>query len=314
MKLQPIKTIPVYKDYLWGGTSLARYYHKNNADYNIAESWELSVHPDGMCHVGDQSLKKYIELNPGCLGINSVNKLEIMIKLIDAKAPLSIQVHPDNTYANAIEHDSGKVEMWVVLKCLADSFLYYGLNQAITKNELETKINNNTILDVLNKVKVKQNDIFLIEPGTIHAIGAGIVVCEIQQSSNITYRIYDFDRKDKLGNKRELHIAKALAVCNLQPTIVNTKPQCTLIKNKQIQLDFLRGCPYFNTYQYYVNDSVDLAVGIESFSVIIMIDGTGTVSYDDLKYELQKGETLFIPAQKHQLKVQGKCTFLLVTK
>lgn len=314
MKLQPIKTIPAYKSYLWGGTKLADFYHKDNINNNIAESWELSVHPDGLCHVGNQTLKEYIDDKPGCLGINSVNELEIMIKLIDARLPLSIQVHPDNDYAGRIEHDSGKVEMWVVLECEPDTFLYYGLNQAITKIELETSIKENTILDVLNKVKVKPNDIFLIEPGTIHAIGAGIVICEIQQSSNITYRIYDFDRKDKLGNKRELHIAKALDVCNLQPTVINTKPKCTLIKNKQVQLDFLRSCAYFNTYEYYVNDHVELEVGIESFCVIIMIDGSGVVTYDDLEYELQKGETLFIPAQEHQLKVQGKCTFLLVTK
>ena len=217
-----IKLSPVFKDYLWGGNRLVTEFDKN-CDYDVvAESWELSAHKAGNSIVTNGRYKglefgKYLEqIEDDVVGWKCVafEQFPMLIKFIDAKKPLSIQVHPDDDFAMSVEKEYGKNEMWYIMDCDEDAFVYCGFKEDITKEEIKTRIENHTITDVLNKIYVKKGDAIYIPAGTVHAIGSGILICEIQQSSNSTYRLYDYDRKDKDGNLRELHIEKALQVIN----------------------------------------------------------------------------------------------------
>ena len=214
INMKPIKLAPAFKDYLWGGTKLKTEFDKKSDLQKVAESWELSTHKDGQSIVANGEFKgltlsEYIEKNGReCIGKNAMafEFFPILIKFIDAADNLSVQVHPSDEYALSNEGEYGKTEMWYVLDCEKDAFLYYGLNREITKEEFAERIKENMLLEVLNKVKVNKGDVFFINSGTIHAIGKGIVICEIQQNSNTTYRVYDYDRRDKNGNTRELHV------------------------------------------------------------------------------------------------------------
>lgn len=195
------KLSPAFKDYLWGGTKLREVYGKK-CDYDkVAESWELSTHKAGESRltaggINGPTLSEYFE-KAGCsvLGENcgKFEDFPVLIKFIDAKEPLSIQVHPSDEYAMRVEHEYGKTEMWYIMDCEPNAFLYFGVNREVTKEEFRERIENNTVLEVLNRVDVHKGDVFFIESGTIHAIGAGIMICEIQQNSNCTYRVYDYD-------------------------------------------------------------------------------------------------------------------------
>ena len=193
---------PAFKDYLWGGTKLRDVYGKK-CDYDkVAESWELSTHPAGQSTLSGGkydglTFGDYIEkAGKAVLGTNCARFKEfpVLIKFIDAKDPLSVQVHPSDEYALRVEGEYGKTEMWYVVDCEPGASLYFGVNRAITKDEFRKRIEENTLTDVLYKADVKKGDVFFIQSGTIHAIGAGILICEIQQNSNTTYRVYDYGR------------------------------------------------------------------------------------------------------------------------
>ena len=211
---------PAFKDNLWGGTKLRTVFGKK-CDYDvIGESWELSAHPDGQSVIASgiftgmyfgEFIEKYGHDVVGWKS-SSLDRFPVLIKFIDAKKDLSIQIHPDDDYALEIENEFGKNEMWYVVDCEPGAFLYCGLKKDSSKEEIRERIENNTITDILNKIEVHKGDCVMVKAGTIHAIGAGILICEIQQNSNCTYRMYDYDRKDKFGNKRELHIDKAIDV------------------------------------------------------------------------------------------------------
>ncbi|SEO86593.1 type I phosphomannose isomerase catalytic subunit [Propionispora vibrioides] len=319
---KPVKLLPAYKDYLWGGTKLGTQYGKQSEKDIIAESWELSIHEDGQSSIASGSysgytLEAYIkEVGVGCLGLKAKcfgNKLPILIKFIDAKDTLSIQVHPDNAYARANEGDSGKTEMWVILEHEPGACLYVGVNQMVTKEELRTAIQRGEIDTVLRKLPVHKGDVFFIPAGKIHAIGKGIVICEIQQCSNITYRLYDFDRLDVNGNKRSLHLQKALDVADVEPGILNTDPELTLSTTSEAVIQLLRSCRYFNTYRYRVDSTVRFCSSQESFIALICLDGKAELRGTSGTLNFQKGETIFIPAQDDAFTVTGHCEFLAVT-
>ena len=215
-KLSPIKLTPAYKDYIWGGTKLKTMYNKHSALDIVAESWELSAHKDGESIVADGpysglTLTQYLNaIGNSALGTNAKNfdYFPILIKLIDARSALSVQVHPDDSYALEHEGEYGKTEMWYILDCEENASLYYGFKKDVTKEEYKNAIENNTLTDILNKIPVHKGDVFFIPAGTVHAIGAGILICEIQQNSNTTYRVYDYNRRDKKGNTRPLHVER----------------------------------------------------------------------------------------------------------
>jgi len=220
-----LKLKPGCKDYLWGGSKLIREYGKEYAGDVLAETWELSCHPDGPSVIdggeyAGWTLAEYIEKKGKAVLGSSCSRLQdfpILIKLIDAKDNLSIQVHPDNQYALENEGQYGKTEMWYVLDAGEDAFLYYGFDKEISLEEFSGRIQEDTLTEVLHAVPVQKGDVLFIEAGTIHAIGKDILIAEIQQNSNVTYRVYDYGRTGKDGKKRELHIEKALAVTNRAP-------------------------------------------------------------------------------------------------
>lgn len=316
--MKPIKLLPAFKDYLWGGTKLKTDFGKKSDLDIVAESWELSTHKDGQSVVAEGpdaglTLSEYIDKHgDGILGSNAqkFDYFPILIKLIDAKDNLSIQVHPSDDYALKNEGEYGKTEMWYVLDANEGASLYYGFKSEITKDEFEERINNNTLLDVLNKVEVHKGDMFFIESGTVHAIGKGIVICEIQQNSNTTYRVYDYDRRDANGNPRELHIKKAIDVSNLAPADQNRSASET-VEHEGFSVTRLAECRYFTVDKVEVDSQAALTVSPDSFKSIIVTDGSGVLTFDGESVDINKGDSIFIPAQDAEYSVSGKCELII---
>ena len=316
--MKPIKLLPAFKDYLWGGTKLKTDFGKKSDLDIVAESWELSTHKDGQSVVAagpdaGLTLSEYIDKHgEEILGSNAqkFDYFPILIKLIDAKDNLSIQVHPSDDYALKNEGEYGKTEMWYVLDANEGASLYYGFKSEITKDEFEERINNNTLLDVLNKVEVHKGDMFFIESGTVHAIGKGIVICEIQQNSNTTYRVYDYDRRDANGNPRELHIRKAIDVSNLSPA-TQTHSASETVEHEGYSISRLAECKYFTVDKVEVGSKADLTVSTDSFKSIVVTDGSGVLTFDGESMDINKGDSIFIPAQDAEYSVSGKCELII---
>lgn len=306
-ELTPVKLVPAFKDYLWGGNKLVTDFNKKCDMEKVAESWELSAHKDGESVVGNGAFKglklsEYIEKNEHCVLGTAAEKFRnfpVLIKFIDAKEPLSIQVHPDDEYALANCGEFGKTEMWYILDCDEGAYLYYGFNREITKEEFEKRICDNTLLEVLNKVYVKKGEVYFIKSGTVHAIGKGIVICEVQQNSNTTYRVYDYDRTDKDGNKRPLHIKQAVKVANTG-----------IADNYKRNGSILAKCKYFTVEEIDVNEKETIRISEESFKSLIVVEGSGELFCRDESLKIQKGDSVFVPAQDAVVSVSGKCRLI----
>lgn len=288
---------PAFKDYLWGGTKLKTEFNKETDLSIVAESWEVSCHPDGpsLLKESQESLPAYLErVGKSVLGTKAeaFDFFPILIKFIDSAQPLSIQVHPDNDYALKVEHEYGKTEMWVILDAQPGATLYYGVNRSVSKEEMKERIENNTVLEVLNEVPVKKGDIFFIEAGTIHAIGAGIQICEIQQNSNSTYRVYDFGRVGADGKPRPLHIDKALDVANLEPMELSVKPKGPKMSFGGAEMTLLANCPYFTTYRVKLDGQTNFPAKSDSFGTLTVTDGELVINGQRMK----KGDSCFIEA------------------
>lgn len=307
--METIKLTPACKDYLWGGEKLRQDYGIQSQLHPLAEAWVLSCHPDGPSVVATgplagKTLPEYIqEKGPGCLGADceKFTDFPILAKFIDAKGDLSIQVHPSNEYALAHEHQFGKTEMWYVLDCEPGATLYYGFQHQISREEFQQRIQDNTLTEVLNAVPVEKGDLFFIPAGTLHAIRKGIVVAEIQQNSNVTYRIYDYGRVGADGKPRQLHIQQALEVTQRTPP--------------QPDPDFhghLAQCPYFT--MDVMEGRFTLDCGPESFVSVLVLEGTGALWEGDESMSLRKGESLFIPAGAGQCRLEGDGLKCLVTR
>lgn len=309
-----LKLKPACKDYIWGGRRLIEEFHKTYDGDRLAETWELSCHPDGLSVItnGDwagKSLKEYVAENGiQVLGRNCrrFQEFPILVKLIDAKDNLSIQVHPDNGFALQNEGQYGKTEMWYIVDCKEGSYLYYGFSREIDRQEFQQRIENDTLLEVLNKVPVQKGDVFLIEAGTIHAIGKDIVIAEIQQNSNVTYRVYDYGRRDKDGHQRDLHIEKALAVTNRIP----------ILRNKNA-IPHLANCEYFTVDKLNLDGCMmERMVGTitdDSFVSILVLDGQGVIRCGDDCVDFAKGDSLFLPAGSGEFSVEGPCEALVTS-
>lgn len=286
-----LKLKPACKDYIWGGHRLKELYNKSYDGDVLAETWELSCHPDGPSTVingpyAGKTLREYIDSEGRqVLGANCqmFQDFPILIKFIDAKEDLSIQVHPDNTYALAHEGQYGKTEMWYVLEAEPDASLYYGFQHEITREELCRRIADNTLTEVLNAVPVHKGDLIYIPAGTIHAICRGVVIAEIQQSSNVTYRVYDHNRTDADGKPRPLHIEKAAEVAELTPP----------------RRDWNFG-GHLARSMYFTVDAVESGAAVscngESFTSLLILDGEGGVRCGNEEVSCRKGDSLFIPA------------------
>lgn len=319
----PFLLIPAGKDYLWGGTRLKTEYHKESKLEPLAESWECSTHPDGVSKAGSgehqgQYLTEILKTHPEYFGSRLLRKkdkmdgeLPILIKLIDAKKDLSVQVHPDDTYAKEKENGSlGKTEFWYVLQAEPDASLVYGFNRHLEKEELKKSLTDGTVEQYLNKVNVKKGDGFLIPAGTVHAIGAGAVIAEIQENSNITYRLFDYNRVSKDGKKRELHVDKSLEVANrdvILPPSVN---------NEERAAGIVCRCPYFEVMLHKTDISaepVSLPKNAETFQVLLCCEGEGVISIGtNFSERIEKGDSFFVPANTETLCVKGRLSFLQV--
>ena len=310
--LFPVKLTPAFKDYLWGGERLKTEFNKNTDMTPLAESWELSAHKDGQSIVttGDfkgLTLTDYITaIGKDALGTacEKYDYFPLLIKLIDAKGDLSVQVHPSDEYALEHEGEYGKTEMWYILDCEEGAALYYGFKEDTTREAYESAIKEGRLTDILNRVPVKRGDVFFIPAGTVHAIGAGILICEIQQNSNTTYRVYDYNRRDKNGNLRPLHVEKALAVSDLRKS-----PALPEISDGDNVL--LAECGYFEVrrLRFAGDGSVPATAG--SFTALTVTEGEGTLSDGESILSFRKGDTLFIPAQENSFAVTGACEMIL---
>ena len=287
----------------------------------LAETWELSCHPDGPSYVANgeyagETLSEYILMEgKKVTGTHSrhYSQFPLLIKFIDAKDDLSIQVHPDDEYALENENEYGKNEMWYVLDAEPGAYLYCGLSRDSSREEIEERIKNNTITEILNKIDVKKGDVVMVKAGTIHAIGAGIFICEIQQNSNCTYRMYDYDRRDKFGNPRELHVAKSLDVVNPVKYEKDNKCNVMLTHNEHYIARRLVQCKYFEVIKYEVEDEAKIPVDETSFVSVIVVEGEGTIKTDDYDKEMhfKAGESFFISAGKRNIIVKGKSTCII---
>ncbi len=279
-----VKLKPALKSYLWGGKNLKNAWGKTWGEDILSEAWELSFHRDGPSVIADGELagKLLCEVATRADWGKNCDKFEffpVLGKIIDAAAPLSIQVHPSDEYALKNEGQYGKTEMWYILVAEPEAFLYLGFNRDMTKEAFAEAIKNNTICEYLNKVHVRAGETYFIPSGTIHAIGAGITIFEIQQNSSLTYRVYDFDRKDKNGNKRELHIEKAMAVADLKEKKVPDPARGELLGK----------CKYFSVYRCHGEREIGRK---DSFASVTVTDGEIEIGGMSLK----KGETAFISA------------------
>ena len=312
----------------------------------IGESWELSAHPDGQSVIASgtfagmyfgEFIEKYGE-EVVCWKSSSLDRFPVLIKFIDAKNALSIQIHPDDDYALENENEFGKNEMWYVVDCEPGAYLYCGLKQDSSKEEIRERIENNTITEILNKIEVHKGDCVMVKAGTIHAIGAGILICEIQQNSNCTYRMYDYDRRDKFGNRRELHISKAIDVVDVK----KYKPFVSGNSDVPEGAELLVSCKYFECYKYvlgesvYTDDSSDkdicnnddgnsdivvkpatdrinISVDTMSFRSIIVIEGSGKITVGENEMDYRAGDSFLVTAGEKVVSVEGT-RVIIVTK
>ena len=312
LQLDPIlKLAPAFKDYLWGGTKLRDAYGKQ-CDYDvIAESWELSAHQAGNSMVASgrhrgMSFSRYLEtVGKEVLGWKCapLQAFPLLVKLIDAKQNLSVQVHPYDDYALENENEYGKNEMWYVVETEPGAGLDVGFNRDVSREEVERRVADNSILEILNFYPTKPGDVFFIPAGTVHAIGAGNLICEIQQSSNSTYRLYDYDRRDKFGNPRELHLKKALDVLDYE-RYEPTDFEVDLENGQKI----IR-CKYFETT--ILKGKARLPLQDDSFYTATCIRGTCLLELAGKEMHLNIGDTVFVPATNGILNISGQGTLAI---
>ena len=314
--MKPFELIPPVKDYIWGGTRLRDEYGKNSTSDKLAESWELSCHKDGQSVIasgeyGGRTLSSYLEENPSALGTacRRFEAFPVLIKLIDARDKLSVQVHPDDNYAMSAEGEYGKTEMWYIVDCIDGAELIYGFREELTKDEFRKAIEENTLLDKVHRVRVKKGDVFFIEPGTLHAIGEGILIAEIQQNSNTTYRVFDYGRTGNDGRPRELHIEKALDVTSLAPARPYTLSEAVRSEGSEIQL--LADCKYFTVSKQVVTDKSELCADEKSFRHVLAVEGEGVLVCGETAISLKKGSSVFVPAGTGAYNIKGSITVLI---
>lgn len=305
---------PVYKDYIWGGDRLKKELNKDTPYEKTAESWEISSNKNGICKIlneeysgktlvdifKDKTIKESI-FGKKC---NKFEEFPLLIKFIDAKDNLSIQVHPDDEYAIRNGLGSGKNEMWYIIDCSEKSQIIGGVNSNLTQKNLQEIIENNEIKDYLNYIDVKPGDCISILAGTIHAILKDIFICEIQQNSDTTYRVYDWDRKDKDGNGRQLHKKEAIETIkvDMNPKVVHT--------DSELKVQKIASNKNFEVEKVTCEDVFEDNSNEETFYTINIVNGECKLSTDSEQYELKKGDSFLIPATLGKYVIEGKVEFL----
>ena len=317
-KLPPLKFIPQPKDRIWGGDNLKKKLGKPFLGNNVGESWEISTIKNSVSIVSDGILKGekldklIIDYKYRLIGKSVFKKFgyifPLLIKYIDAKHDLSVQLHPNDSIAKKYHNSNGKLEMWYIIKSSPEAKISVGFKENITREKYLTYLKNNSLEKILHFKKVKPCEAFLINPGVVHSIGKNILLAEIQQASDITYRIYDYGRKDKIGNERELHTDFANRSIKLEKDenyYLKYKPK----KNTSVTLAKTKK---FVTKLILVNGEINLNLKkIDSFSIVMCLDGELLYHETNSKKKLSLGETLFLPAEIELIKIKGKRTKIL---
>ena len=299
--MEVVKLRPYIKEIVWGGNTL-RNYGKEFSGKNIAECWELSLHKEGSSIIDSGELKGQLladvltkeDCGPKC---DKFEFFPTLIKLIDADRELSVQVHPSDEYALKNYHSFGKTEMWYILEAKPGSGIYLGFNKNTTKEEVKQRIKENTLVDILNFIDVKPGDCYFVKSGTVHAIGGGITLFEVQQNSALTFRLYDWGKLGMDGKPRELHIKQSLKVLDykkFEPTKFN-RP-------------LLGECDYFSTSEHLVSEKDKISANMGSFISLTFVEGNGKLN--SITYK--KGDTFFIPHGK-SAEIKGDGKYLLTT-
>ncbi len=297
-----IKLTPVLKNYLWGGRKLHDLYGRENGGDKISESWEASIHPDGV----SQPLAAYLAENPAAVDKEG-SPFPVLIKYIDAMQNLSVQVHPDDEYARRVEGDNGKTEMWYIVSADEGAGIYCGFQRDTDKEEFLAKVKDGTVEELLNFIPVKKGDCFLIEAGTVHAIGAGCVICEIQQNSNVTYRVYDYNRKGADGKLRPLHVEKAVEVINFKKFEDRTNTQ-EGYQVRDYSLQTLTKCKYFHCRKLVLCGEYT-EQNEASFTAINMLVGKGEINGQ----AFAAGDSFFIPCGERTV-INGNAEIIITNK
>ena len=305
---------PLLKQTLWGGDKIIPFKHLSTVMENVGESWEISgVKDNETIAAGDgRSLNQLVHDMKGRL-VGEANyqrfgdEFPLLIKFIDARQDLSIQVHPTDEIAHRQGRERGKTEMWYVMDSAPDAKLYNGLKLQITPEQYKQMVADDTICDALAQYSVKEGDCFFIPAGRIHAIGAGCFLVEIQQTSDVTYRIYDFKRKDKDGNYRQLHTQEASESINY--TVLDDYRTHYQPRTNESQL--LVECPYFTTAVYDLTEAMTIDYSeLDSFVILIGMKGEGTLTIDGETVAFSAGETILIPASAQEVRTEGTIKFL----
>ncbi|MBQ8808221.1 MAG: ROK family protein [Clostridia bacterium] len=310
--MKPLKFRGVYKDYIWGGNKMRSKYGITTDTDPIAESWVLSCHKDGMSVIESgeyegMALDEFIRKNPSVLGTDCKwDELPILIKFIDAADNLSVQVHPNNEQAKVWENQNGKTEMWYVIEADKGAKITYGVKEDITSKELSDAIKNNTVESLLNASASQKGDVFFVEAGTIHAIGKGNLIAEIQQNSNVTYRLYDYDRRGKDGKPRELHIDKGVKSSKTTKTAPRNIPVCS------DSTRMVGSCEYFQVKELVLSKTPKkLCCSEKSYQALIQTDGEAKLCFGSEEVTVKAGETVFLPAGFGEYSVVGSGVMLI---
>ena len=308
---------PLLKQTLWGGDKIIPLKRLNTKMEQVGESWEISGVKDFETIVANgpdkgKSLNQLVsEMKDQLVGKENYERFgdefPLLVKFIDARQDLSIQVHPSDEVAHRQGKSHGKTEMWYALPSTPGAMLYNGLKQQITPEQYKQMVENDTITDALARYEVHEGDVFFIPAGRIHTIGAGCFVAEIQQTSDVTYRIYDFKRKDKNGNYRELHTQ--LAAESIDYTVLdNYRTEYEPLKNEGVQVVT---CPYFTTAVYDLTEPMTLDYSeLDSFVILIAVKGEGRLICNGEEMPFQMGDTVLLPATTNEVRVEGEVKFL----
>ncbi len=317
--MEPLKFKPILKEIIWGGSRICELLNIEN-NKTIGENWTLSYRDTDMSVVDsgiykNKTIKEVIESNKkGMLGekFKDLTDFPLLVKIINANDNLSIQVHPDDYYAiNSLGLPYGKTEMWYVIEAKENATLVAGLKEGITKSDFEKAIEEGTVMECLNFVPVKSGDIIDIPAGLVHAITRGLLIAEIQQNSDTTFRIYDYDRTDKEGNKRELHIKQSLEVIDFSGKLSTKLAQGTLVKRAEdVEITHYINNHYFSIDKYELNGELFDESLQDRFSILVFLKGTGKIEGKDYSINVNMGETVFIPAELGNYKVSGNLTYL----
>ncbi len=315
--MYPMRCIPAYKQAIWGGSKLKSVLGKTYDESAMAESWELSCHTDGMSSVANGNyagrlLKDILAEHPEYAGqcVKKGEEFPLLIKFIDANDDLSIQVHPTKETADIARGHQSKTEIWVVMDSAPGACLYYGFNRDVTREEIRSKALDGSICEVLNKVPAKKGDVFHIHAGTMHAIGSGLLIAEIQQSANTTFRAFDYMRKDKNGNMRPLHIDDAARVAITNKMDGKPADLICIAENAAYTHDILFDSPLFVTESYTIRDKATLDSTEASFDALLFMEGAGEIVYNGEAYAASCGDCYFIPAGLGSYEINGSCCVL----